>query len=288
MTHLSELQRHIASMDELRDVVGAMRSLAGMRIQEGQHALPGVRRYAEAMADAIGAALLLLPRPDLTAPARGRRALLLFAPEHGFVGGLNEALIEKAAAAATPQPVLFVLGSRGAVRAREQGLSVAWTWPMATRVASAPQSVGDLTTELFRRIAAGEIARVEIIFARSRQGEATTIEQRQLFPLDLASLSKRRPRDAPLVNLAPQILLEKLMLEYVFALLTEAAIESVASENAARFAAMEAAFDNVTQKLEQLRQSARQERQSEITTELLELVTGAEAIERPPDRRRRR
>ena len=56
MTRLAEIQGHIANMDELLDIVGAMRSLAGMRVQEAQRALPGIRRYAESMAAAIGAA----------------------------------------------------------------------------------------------------------------------------------------------------------------------------------------------------------------------------------------
>ena len=64
----------------------------------------------------------------------------------------------------------------------------------------------------------------------------------------------------------------------MFALLTEAAVESISSENAARFAAMESAHDNVTKKLSQLRQFAQQARQTEITDELLDLVTGAEAL----------
>jgi len=67
------------------------------------------------------------------------------------------------------------------------------------------------------------------------------------------------------------------MSEYVFALLTEAAVESIASENAARFTAMESAHDSVGKKLKRLMQDARQARQTEITTELLDLVTGAEA-----------
>jgi F-type H+-transporting ATPase subunit gamma len=81
----------------------------------------------------------------------------------------------------------------------------------------------------------------------------------------------------PLHNLPAEVLLERLIADYVFALMTEAAVESLASENAARFAAMGSAHDNVSKKLEQLRQDARQARQSEITTELLDLVTGAEA-----------
>ena len=82
----------------------------------------------------------------------------------------------------------------------------------------------------------------------------------------------------PFHNLAPDVLLEKLVADYIFALLIEAAVESLAAENAARFAAMGSAHDNVSKKLEELRQDARQARQEEITTELLDLMTGAEAI----------
>jgi F-type H+-transporting ATPase subunit gamma len=149
---------------------------------------------------------------------------------------------------------------------------------MATRLAGAPATVRRLTDELYRRIARGEISRVEMIFGRYRQGDTPRIERRLLLPFDPTTLASNEPRQAPLHNLPPQALLEKLMEEYVFALLTEAAAESIASENAARFTAMESAHDNVSTKLDQLRQAARQARQDEITTELLDLVVGAEAL----------
>ena len=82
----------------------------------------------------------------------------------------------------------------------------------------------------------------------------------------------------PLRNLEVAVLQQRLLAEYVFGLLTEAAVESIASENAARFTAMEAAHQNASKKLEELRQEARLQRQSEVTSELLELATGAEAI----------
>ena len=50
MTRLAEIQSHIGNMGELLDIVGAMRSLAGMRVQEAQRSLPGIRRYAATMA----------------------------------------------------------------------------------------------------------------------------------------------------------------------------------------------------------------------------------------------
>ena len=61
MNRLADIEGHIASIGELLNIVGAMRSLAGMRVQEAQQALPGIRRYAESMAAAIGSALLLMP-----------------------------------------------------------------------------------------------------------------------------------------------------------------------------------------------------------------------------------
>jgi F-type H+-transporting ATPase subunit gamma len=279
MTRLAEIEGRIASMDELLHIVGAMRSLAGMRLQEAQHALPGVRRYAESMAAAIGAALLLMPqRIPEAQPEGGRRALILCAAQHGFVGGFNARLIEAAESVLKAQDALFVLGSRGAALAFERGRQASWTRPMATRLAGVPDTVNRLTPELYAYIGGGQISRIEVIFGRYRQGSPPTIERRLLLPLDVASLSATQPQQAPLHNLAPHVLFEKLVAEYLFALLMEAAVESMASENAARFAAMESAHDNVSKKLSQLHQDARQARQSEITAELLDLITGAEAL----------
>jgi F-type H+-transporting ATPase subunit gamma len=285
---LAEVETHIASISELLDIVGAMRSLASMRVQEAHRVLPGIRRYAEAMAAAIGSALLLLPEPGVgerTAP--GPRALILCTAEHGFVGGFNVRLLDAAEKAFGRGDAVFVIGSRGSTLARERGWTVAWARPMATRPQSAPEIVRPLTAELYRLIARGRVGRVDVMFVRHRQGGTATIEQQKLFPIDPAAFASRRPRPLPLHNLAPNLLIEKLVADYVFALLTEAFVESLASENAARFAAMGSAHDNVSKKLEELRQDARLARQDEITTELLDLVTGAEASHsaaRPPRR----
>jgi F-type H+-transporting ATPase subunit gamma len=63
--------------------------------------------------------------------------------------------------------------------------------------------------------------------------------------------------------------------EYVFALLAHAAMESFASENAARLATLQAARDSIDRALEDLRSVERRLRQEQVTAEILELVTGA-------------
>ncbi|HBZ70375.1 MAG TPA: hypothetical protein DEP35_11860 [Deltaproteobacteria bacterium] len=279
MTRLADINEHIGSMAELLEIVGAMRSLAGMRVQEAQRALPGIRRYGDSVAEAIGAALLLMPEPaPHERPSAGQRAVILCAAEHGFVGAFNERLLEAAEKLLEPADLLFLIGSRGAALAYERGRNPAWTHTMASRVAGVPDVVDRLARELYSRIVRGQIARIELVSSRYQQGAAPVTEHRLLLPLDTAALALTQPRQAPLHNLPPTRLLERLMAEYVFAVLTEALVESIASENAARFAAMEAAHDNVEHKLGELRQEARQARQSEITAELLDLLAGAEAL----------
>lgn len=279
MTRFAEIEAHIASMSELLDIIGAMRSLAGMRLQEAQGVLPGIRRYTESVAAGIADTLLLLGEPEpLMRKLQGRLALVLYMAEHGFVGGFNERLIEAAQALLGPRDALFVLGSRGAALSFEQGRRACWTRPMATRCGAALDTVQHLSTELYRRIAQGEISRVELIYAVSRQDSAPSIERHLLLPLDLVSLRTKQPRQPPLHNLTPVALHERLMDEYVLALLTEAAVESIASENAARLAAMESARDNVSKKLETLERDAHQARQAEITTEILDLIAATKVL----------
>ena len=278
MNRLADIEGHIVSVRELLNIVGAMRSLAGMRVQEAQQALPGIRRYAESMAAAIGSALLLMPGAAAQKPnTLGRKTLVLCAGEHGFVGGFNERLLETAETALETSDSLFILGSRGAVLAAERGRKVTWTGPMATRPAGVSRVVSELAAELYSHIVRGEFLRIEVMFTRYTRGTGPNIERVQVLPLAVASLAANEPRQAPLHNLDAERLFDKLTAEYVFATLAEAAVESIASENAARFAAMDSAHRNVSKKLDDLHQQGRQARQTEITTELLDVITGAEA-----------
>ncbi|MGE0745645.1 MAG: FoF1 ATP synthase subunit gamma [Rhodospirillales bacterium] len=279
MTRLSEIESHIATIGELRDVVGAIRSLAGMRMQEAQRALPSIRRYAETVAASVAAAMRL--RSDDAAPSRAaaglRRAVIVCTSEHGFVGGFNERLVSAASAELRHDDFLFIVGTRGAALFAAAGRPGDATWAMATRLPNTTGLADRVVRTLYDHISRGEIGRVDVIHARPSAGAASVVVSRSLLPLDPASVAAQEGGEAPVHYLSAAALLEALVGEYLFGLLAEALVESLASENAARLSAMEAARDNVTVKLEQLHDTARRVRQSDITSEVLELIAGAEA-----------
>lgn len=289
---LAEIERHVASMEELRRIVGAMRAIASMRMQEAVRALANVRAYGTTLAEAVQDALAIASeeshlvgrdrsaRLDATSRPAGRahrRAVVLFASEHGFVGGFNQRLIEAIESDLLPSDALMIVGSRGAAFAAERGHRVAWAHQLATRLAGVPQTVRILEEELLPRITRDEIVRAEVIFGRHGDSGTPAIARRQLFPLNIAVAHARRGGLVPLCDLPVSRLLEKLTAEYIVAQLIEAATEALAAENAARFAAMESARENVRRKLETLRLDASRARQEEVTTELLDLITGEQA-----------
>lgn len=278
MEQLARLQARIASLHELRDLFRALRALAASHVQEAQGTLAGIRSYAGVVEDAIGEAATLLSRagddPTFALPS-GPGALIVVCSEHGFVGAFNDQLLDRAAAEKTVDEKLVVVGRRGAMLAEERGYAVDRNFAMATHVGG----VLAVARRLADYLAATPSAR--IVFGRHRKLGDFEAETRTVLPLDLALLARQGRRSPPLHHLAPDDLLRRLADEYLFGEITRALMESLASENAARLHVMEAADHNIGDKLEGLGRSERAVRQESITSELLDLVIGSEAILSP-------
>jgi F-type H+-transporting ATPase subunit gamma len=149
--------------------------------------------------------------------------------------------------------------------------------PLTTRVEGIAGFTSRLADVLYGYIARSTIATADILFSRSTSG-AIVIDRHSLLPIDFERFERPIKQQAPLITLAPELLLERLAAEYVYAQLCEAAAHAFVAENEARMIAMVAAKNNTETKLAGLLQRERQLRQEEITTEIVELAAGAEAL----------
>ncbi len=274
MEPLPRLQARIASLEEFRDLIHALRALAAAHLQEAQAALPGIRRYVDVIEDAIAEGVNLLPPDDAprAGPAAAGGALIVVCSEHGFAGNFNERLLEHAQARRRERQDLVVIGRRGAALAAESGLDVTTSFSMATHVSG----VVGVTRRVADHLA--EVSSAKIVFGNYRKGGSFTVEAMRILPLDPALLVRSDRRSAPVHHLPPDILLRGLASEYLFAEITRAVMESFASENASRLRVMETADHNIADKLDAFHRTERTLRQEAITTELLDVVTGSEAI----------
>jgi len=275
LEELIRLKARIESLGELKTLFSAMRAISAARVQEAQAALGGIRRYAAVVEGAIAEAASLRPTSgprldEAELPPSG--ALVLICGEHGFAGAFNRLLLQRAKAELGEREVLGVVGRRGASLAEEHGLAPAWTLAMTTHVAG--------VIEVARHVAGHltEAASVRLVFARHRSSGRFDVGVRAVIPIDPRLFKASSAQAPPLHHLDPQRLLERLIEEHLFADLVLAMMESLASENAARLQVMKAADRNIDDKLSGLTRRARSVRQQAITAELLDVVTGAEAI----------
>lgn len=272
----AELAARIASIAELEEIVGAIRSVAAARLQQALAALAGTKTYAELIGAALASIVDLLPAPEIerAGSRRAPRGAILFCAEHGFVGALNTRLIDAVTGYGGVLPVLFAVGGRGVLALEERGLTAAWALPMATDIGAVTTTARRISEELYRRFGTGALAGVDILFSRYQGGGLPAIEGQTLLPVDPRRFPGPGTAAPPMTNLPPELLLDRLLEEYVFAQLAHAAMESFASENGARLATMDSASRNLEKLLTELHQSEQQARQEQITVELLDVVIG--------------
>lgn len=269
MEQLARIEARLDSLGELGDLVGALRSMAASRVREAQEALDGTHAFCAAIERAI-AEISPLAKPPAQPVDDGARVLVVITSQNGFAGGFNERMVDVALAERDAEEQLIVVGRRGEVALAERKLTPEAAYPMTSRAAG--------VTQLARRISSrlSGLASVRVVHARHKGGADYEPRVRPVLPLTLgAQESITAP---PLHHLPPGRLIAALASEYLFAEVADALMDSLASENAARLRTMDAASRNIDDKLERLQRDAHVARQDEMTADMLDVVTGAEAI----------
>jgi F-type H+-transporting ATPase subunit gamma len=280
---LADIEGRVHSVQQLGNVVTAMRGIAATRAQQSRGLLPAIDAYSRMIAEAITQALPLVPA-DGPAPKRGsssgtppgtlRAALVLFGAEQGFAGAFGDRML-----AATdhlpPGTALFLIGSRTARQVEERGMRPAWRTAMAAHTGAITALATRIAEALYAALPDANFGQVEMVFPIWRPGAELQVERRSLLPLDPRWFPPRPLGQAPLITLPPARLLEQLAEEYVTAQLCEAATHAFAAENEARAAAMMRAKNNIAGMLETLRAEERRVRQEAITAEVVELASGS-------------
>jgi len=279
---LSDVEERIASVQQLSAVISAMRGVAAARSREARGHLDAIRTYALTIGDAIGHGLTFLSPAERSTPPHDRsggHAVIALCAEQGFAGAFSQRIL----AAARPllkkssgPETLLLLGDRGLIAAEEAGITADWSAPMIAHPEEAAALANRIVEALYERLDAGHIMHVTLVHAVPGTTGSEEIVERRLIPFDFERFPP--PKTAPpLLTLPPQTLLAQLAEEYVFAELCEAVMLSFAAENEARMRAMIAARTNVADTLEKLTGRSRRLRQEEITSEIIELASGAAA-----------
>lgn len=275
----SELAVRIRTVSQVAGVVQSMRTLASARLRQAQDAFSGLQRYADATRSALSQALLLDGPTNMAAapqaPAPDTRRVVTLFSEHGFVGSLNDQLLALAERITLSRGGhLVAAGTRGRRLCRERNLTVVDGGAMPTTLGGTQGTAQRLIRDLFGAVATGDVAEIHMVFCEHRPPLGWRPCSVLLFPPDVAPAGTS-PAEEPLHTLEPRELVARAVEEYAFAQIGWAVGEAFASEQAARFVAMDASRRHIEDKLAELRAVERDQRQEATTNEILEIVSAA-------------
>jgi F-type H+-transporting ATPase subunit gamma len=284
------VRRRIRSVQSTKKITRAMELIASSRIVRAQQRVEASRPYAvqltRAMEDiARQTGSLAHPLLEERDPV-SRAGVLIMTSDRGLAGSYNANVLKVAEdlmesiRARSLEPIVYVCGKKGVGYFRFRGVAVRNSWQGFSEVPSYEKAemVGRTLIDDFSE---GEIDELHCAYTDFRSAFTLRATQQRFLPIapeEVSGSGLRAVHAEYLFEPEPTEILQALLPQYVVTKVYAALLESAASENAARRRAMKAATDNAEDLIKILTRQANRARQDEITTEISEIVGGAEAL----------
>jgi len=283
LSNLREIKRRIRAISNIQHVTGAMKMVAAARLRRAQSQVWAARPYAQKTAEVAGR-LALSPNaqtlPLVAAREVKKRAYVLFVSDKGLAGAYNANLIHLAEdrLLKESQPAgLVIVGRKGLQYFRRRSVEI-----LKYYIEIGDQPDLSLARELARQLMdmflSGQVDEVNLIYARFISALRNIPQVERLLPIETPSSVEGTETVDYIYEPEPMEVLEAILPRYCEIKVYQALLEAKASELSARMVAMEGATKNSGEMIEKLTLSFNKARQAAITTELLEVATGAEAL----------
>jgi F-type H+-transporting ATPase subunit gamma len=286
MPSLIDIRRRIRTVRNTQQITKAMKMVAAARLRRAQDRVVGSRPYArmfsKLLSDVAAAASQdeqMAAHPLLAQRPEERIQLILVTADRGLAGAFNSNLIKAAvkflAEHKDVKVELELLGRKGrdffrrrevVVSGEAVGLAAKVNYDDAARIAR----------KVMERFRADEIDSVYVLYNEFKSVVAQKLTIVRVLPITLSP-----GQDAPdyIYEPDPMALLETLLPRYVEMAIYSALVESAAAEHAARMTAMDAATSNAADVINRLTLYMNRVRQASITNEIIEVVSGAAALD---------
>ena len=283
MANLKDIRNRIKSVQSIQQVTRAMKMVAAAKLRKSQERMEQARPYAQRLEEMIQS---LLPDVDrnmldlLDVREVKRITFITVTSDRGLAGSFNTTIIKKAeqeiAALGKDQCELFCIGRKGRDHFKKRDYQIVedhiefWNDLNFNDAIEIGQSV-------IQRFLSKEVDEIRVVYNyfQSVGSQKTMVDT--LLPLTFANTDLDKPADRIYEPSKDQIV-ASLVPRHLNIQMWKYLLESYASEQAARMVAMENATENSGEMIRDLKLQFNKARQASITTEMLEIVGGAEAL----------
>jgi F-type H+-transporting ATPase subunit gamma len=295
MPSLKNIRTQIASKKSTQKITRAMKLVAASRLRRAQDAITAARPYAIAVAEAVAQVALRAgaeAHPLLERRSPERITLLLLTSDRGLAGGFNANIFRtvqrfiaerkdpKDGSTPAREITLEIVGKKGRDYYRRRRQSVTRETPAPT-----PETATHIAAEMAHVVThefhEGRTDAVFLVYNEFKSAVQQTVVIEQLLPV-APPAGTAEAQAAGVLDFvyepSKEKLLDGLLPMYIESQIYRGLLESVASELGARMTAMENATNNAKDMIANLTLQYNRARQAAITKELMEIVSGAEAL----------
>lgn len=289
MPSLRDIRRRIASVKNTQQITNAMKMVSAAKLQRAQDRVMAARPYAERLQQLIrhvdarvrpGAHPLLTPRDE------GKTLVVVVTSDRGLCGGFN-ANVQRAAAELVRQlggnarADIIAVGKKGRdfLTYRRIDLRAAYIELFVRQVAY--EQSRQLAVQLIEAYEHEGYREVLVVYNRFRSAMQQLVTTLRLLPISAHASAAAEPTEAfdYLYEPSPTGVLDSLLRREVEVQLFQVFLESYAGEHGARMTAMDSATENASEMIASLTLTFNRARQAAITKELIEVVSGADALQ---------
>lgn len=286
------LQKRIKTTQDLRSIVSTMKSLSAVSIIQYDTALKSLIEYGRTIN--LGAVALMkngeleLPKTAVVKPDAKRALAVLIGSDTGLVGKMNrevvryaqKTLIEKGFK--IDRSVFIAVGRQIIGQLQRNQWNVAANYPVSNSVKAVSKTAASVLVTADEHMRANRITHVYVFYSHKR-GVSVAPTETLLMPLGTEWLERVKKmgwpgRNFPTYTLPASAIYSALVRERLLIELSTAITEALSAEHHMRLTTMQAAEKNIDENLESMNLEYQQMRQENITTELLDVVSGAEAL----------
>jgi F-type H+-transporting ATPase subunit gamma len=291
MPNLIDIRRRIRSVKSTQQITKAMKMVAASKLRRSQERVVAARPYAATLGATLASVTGRIPpredgapaHPLLAQRAEKRVVLVVVTGDKGLCGAFNTN-VNRAAGAFVRQKTtvgvdvaLVTLGRKATDFWKRRTVPVLEARPgLFQRFDHA--TAAEIARSLAARFTGGETDAVYVVFNEFKSVISQVVGVKRLLPIELGEIEAGGGGTDYLYEPAPDVILGRLLPRHVEFQLFRVLLESNAAENAARMTAMESATKNAGEMIDSLTLTYNRARQAKITKELIEIVSGAEAL----------
>ncbi len=284
MASKQDLRRRIRSVKSTQQITKAMKMVAAAKLRRAQQRVIEARPYAAALEGVLRSLAVRAPSHHHALLRQGperRVTLVVVTGDKGLCGAFNTNLLREANALVAggrwAEVDLVLVGRKGVDFFRHRGRKPVAVYPELMRNVT-PAAANALADDLARRFAARQTDAVYVLFNHFRSIIQQQVTLERLLPVPREEDSAGVGAAGTIFEPSAGALLHTMLPRHVQFQVFRMLLDSQAAEHASRMTAMDAATKNAAEMIDSLTLTYNRVRQASITKELIEIVSGAQAL----------